>query len=65
MEAKMEPKWGLEQIFIAIKNDAKKVMLIREGVEGLGLAGAWARARCTISVDEGCPSTKRRFAQNR
>ena len=39
MDAKMEPKWGLESIFIAIKNDAKKVMLFREGVDGLGPAG--------------------------
>ena len=40
----MEPKWGLESIFIAIENDVKKVRLFREGVEGLGLAGPWARA---------------------
>ena len=44
----MEPKWGLESIFIAIKNDAKKVMLFRGGVEGPGLAGGWARASNTI-----------------
>ena len=32
MEAKMEPKWGLKSIFIAIENDDGKVMLYREGV---------------------------------
>ena len=65
MEAKMEPKWGLESIFIAIENDVKKVRLFREGVEGLGLAGPWAQAPRHLSVAEGCASTKRRFAQNR
>ena len=65
MDAKMEPKWDLESIFIAIENEAKKVMLFREGVEGLGLAGTWAQARGHGSVDGGCAATKRRFAENR
>ena len=44
MEAKMEPKWSPESIFTAIKSNAKKVMLFREGVERLELAGPWAQA---------------------
>ena len=47
MEAKMEPKWGLESIFIAIENDVKKVMLFREGLEGLG-RGRGARQKINI-----------------
>ena len=31
MEVKMEVKWGLKSIFIAIENDDGKVMLYREG----------------------------------
>ena len=31
MEAKMEAKWGLKSIFIAIENDDGKVMQYREG----------------------------------
>ena len=64
MEAKMEPKWSLESISIAIETDVYKVMLFREGLEGPGLAGPWAQAPTHTSVDEGCPSTKHRFAQN-
>ena len=44
MEAKMQPTWEVESIFIAIEDDGRKVMLLREGVEELGLAGPWARA---------------------
>ena len=33
MEVKMEVKWSLKSIFIAIENDDEKVMLYREGVE--------------------------------
>ena len=33
MEVKMEVKWGLKSIFIAIENDDGKVMLYREGAE--------------------------------
>ena len=40
-------------------------MLFRQGVEGLGPAGSWAQAPTHLSIDEGCPSTKRRFAENR
>ena len=61
----MEPKGSLESIFIAIENDVKKVMLFREGVEGLGLSGPWAWARTHPYRAEGCASTKRRFAENR
>ena len=32
MEAKMEAKWRLKSIFIAIENDDGKTMLYREGV---------------------------------
>ena len=38
MEAKMEPKWSLESIFIAIENDVEKVMLFR-GAGGRGGVG--------------------------
>ena len=33
MEVKMEVKWVLKSIFIAIENDDRKVMLYREGSE--------------------------------
>ena len=65
MEAKMEPEWDLELIFIAIENNVKTVMLFREGVEGLGLAGPWAQARWHPLVVDVCASTKGRFAENR
>ena len=61
----MEPKWGLESIFIAIKNDAKKVMLFREGLRGWGWREPGPQARGPGSIAEGCASTKRRFAENR
>ena len=61
----MEPKWEVELIFIAIENETNKIMPFRQGVEGLGLAGAWAQARGHGSIGGGCPSTKRRFAENR
>ena len=61
----MEPKWSLESIFTAIKSNAKKVMLFREGVEGLGLAGPWAQARGHLFIGVVRASTKRRFAQKR
>ena len=61
----MEPKCGLESIFIAIENDVKKVRLFREGVEGLGPPGPWARVPRHTLVAEGCASTKQRFAENR
>ena len=31
MEVKMEPKWSLKSIFIAIENDDRKAMLFKEG----------------------------------
>ena len=40
-------------------------MLFREGVEGLGLAGPWARARRHLLGDEGGASTKCKFSFNR
>ena len=62
MEAKIEPKWDLEAIFVAIEDDGKRVELLREGFEGLELAGPWARARTHLLGDEGGASTKCKFS---
>ena len=44
METKIQLIWEVESIFIAIEDDGWTVMLLRKGVEGLGLAGPWAQA---------------------
>ena len=50
----MEPKWGLESIFIAIENDVKKVM---RNLEGEGVL----EARSSPVRSQVGASTKRQF----
>ena len=41
MEIKIEVKWALKSIFIAIENDDEKVMLYREGSGSRILRSGW------------------------
>ena len=65
MEAKMEPKWSLKSILIAIRHDDWKMMLYREALGRAGASwgkGPWVRTRrgastkCKLLKDrrEGC-----------
>ena len=62
MEAKIEPKRDLEAIFVAIEDDGERVKVLREGFEGLELAGPWAQASSHTLVAEGGASTKCKFS---